>query len=392
MAGSRSAASELAPAAEPRLAGGVEHEGRTLALALTCASRLALAVEPGAARDRGRGGVPLARRRRSTAGPLRLGRCRFTAAVDARRFAGAARVPRRRLRLPRPRRRGAVHRPARLLPATSPSSLAQRERVRPEFERWVAALVYDLSVYRRFLDDQDRIIEEEPPDVARGRARRAHRERGRARSSPSSSGRTASSTRSSRGYTQEEHERHGFYLRRMAWHFILGSEIHRRTNLKPRGLRRRRRDDAAHLRGPARRPSRVRPAPPPARRREAGRGGGARAAAARRRAAPRRSTPRSATRAPFRFLSVACGPACRAARRLPRARTTRAGSSARSSTRTRQALEAARAAIAALEAAHGPIRATTVADVGPHHAARPRARARGSAGFHSSTRWGSSTT
>ena len=38
-----------------------------------------------------------------------------------------------------------------------------------------------------------------------------------------------------RGFTQEEHERHGFYLRRQIWPYLMASAFLQRTNLKPRG-------------------------------------------------------------------------------------------------------------------------------------------------------------
>ena len=38
-----------------------------------------------------------------------------------------------------------------------------------------------------------------------------------------------------RGYRPEEHERHGFYLRRQLWPYLMASELLRRTNLKPSG-------------------------------------------------------------------------------------------------------------------------------------------------------------
>ena len=194
MAGSRSAASELAPAAEPRLIGRVEHEGHSLALALTCASRLALGVHFGAVRVAD-GTVFPGLDVEVEGGTLRLGRCRFAALGGERRVEGrlvflddvydcrSLVLERRFTDL-----RGFFR--------NLPLVIAQRERVRPEFERWVAALVYDLSVHRRFLDDQDRIIDEEPADVAA--AARWSRARGAA-SSPSSTRRTASSTRSSPG-------------------------------------------------------------------------------------------------------------------------------------------------------------------------------------------------
>jgi SAM-dependent methyltransferase len=36
-------------------------------------------------------------------------------------------------------------------------------------------------------------------------------------------------------YSEEEHNRHGFYLRRQLWHMLMCAPIIRRTNLKPRG-------------------------------------------------------------------------------------------------------------------------------------------------------------
>src|SRR4029078_4623213 len=47
-----------------------------------------------------------------------------------------------------------------------PLVLAQRERIRPQFRDYVADLTYDLSVYKKFFDEQDRVLSKETPPVA----------------------------------------------------------------------------------------------------------------------------------------------------------------------------------------------------------------------------------
>lgn len=115
-----------------------------------------------------------------------------------------------------------------------PLVLSQREAVKPAFAVWVSGLVYDLAVFRRFFDDQDRLLEAEPAPVALAAADALRRREGR-RLVSFLVEKDRELAKLVAGYTTEEHGRHGFYLRRMAWHFILASDIHRRTNLKPRG-------------------------------------------------------------------------------------------------------------------------------------------------------------
>jgi extracellular factor (EF) 3-hydroxypalmitic acid methyl ester biosynthesis protein len=118
--------------------------------------------------------------------------------------------------------------------ANLPLVLSLRERIRPEFRDYVARLVYDLSVYKRLFDDQDRAIEAEPLEVHELAREALLRTEGR-RFIDFLRAKDEELLGLVRGYSSEEHERHGFFLRRMCWPFILGSEIHRRTNLKPRG-------------------------------------------------------------------------------------------------------------------------------------------------------------
>lgn len=231
MAAFRFRESERAP--ERRLSGRVELAGRTLPVSVAAASRLSLRVAfasgAGVADGTLLEGVSL----EAPSGPVHLGACRFVADPYPGGFAGRLVFTRdvydcRSLveegRFVDPR--GAF--------SNLPLVLSQREQVRPEFREWVADLVYDLAVYKRFFDDQDRLIEAEPLDV-RDAARSAVIETEGARFRAYLRRKDEELFRLVRGYTKEEHERHGFYFRRMAWQFILGSEMHRRTNLKPRG-------------------------------------------------------------------------------------------------------------------------------------------------------------
>jgi extracellular factor (EF) 3-hydroxypalmitic acid methyl ester biosynthesis protein len=234
MAGSRSTASDLAPAAEPRRTGRAEHGGRTVPLVVTAASRLSLQVEIQGTLRLADGvvleGIDLDLDR----GPVRLGRCRFVAE------GGAARETCGRLvflddvydcrSLVEDGQfvdlRGFFH--------NLPLVIAQRERIRPEFRDWCANLVYDLSVYKRFFDEQDRIVAGEPDDVAHAARGALMRTEGR-RFLDFLDRKVTEMNALIREYTQEEHERHGFYLRRQIWPYLMSSAFLQRTNLKPRG-------------------------------------------------------------------------------------------------------------------------------------------------------------
>lgn len=115
-----------------------------------------------------------------------------------------------------------------------PLVLAQREQISTEFRAFVADLNYDLTVYKKFFDQQDRVFEQEPPTVAH-----AAQHALLARAGDEFFGyldrmldRLAELVQ---GFTPEQHERHGYYFRQQLWPFIMGSAFMQRTNLKPRG-------------------------------------------------------------------------------------------------------------------------------------------------------------
>jgi extracellular factor (EF) 3-hydroxypalmitic acid methyl ester biosynthesis protein len=112
--------------------------------------------------------------------------------------------------------------------------LEQKRGIRHEFQAFVADAVYDYSVQKRFFDEQDRILGGEPPHVAEAARVAILSTEGR-KFFAFVDDHVRKLEAEVRGFSREEHERHGFYLRRMAWPYILGSAFMKRTNLKPRG-------------------------------------------------------------------------------------------------------------------------------------------------------------
>ena len=388
-------------AAEPRRTGRAEHEGRALALArvaarAACRSRVEF---EGGVRARRRHGV-----RRRSSSTSTAGRSGSAAAASrreggaARGASGTARLPRRRLRLPeRSSHEGTFIDLRGVLPEPAARHRAARARSGPSSSAGCAALVYDLSVHSRFFDEQDRIIDGRAATTWRTPRARSllARPRGGA-SSPSSTRRTRELDELVRGFTQEEHERHGFYLRRMVWPYPQVGRFLRRTNLKPRGYA----GDAEMMRLMLR--ERVRRAATsstssctstPSRRR------------ARRRCARAASSCRAccatcwrASRTSARTGSASSrspsGPACELARDRRRARRTRSASTCTLLDQDPFALDLARETIApprgrARRPPRGPLRRRTRS--APCSATRDLGRS-GSAASTSSTRWGSSTT
>jgi extracellular factor (EF) 3-hydroxypalmitic acid methyl ester biosynthesis protein len=115
-----------------------------------------------------------------------------------------------------------------------PMVIAQKEQVRPAFRELVADTLFDLSVWKKFLDEQDRVFAGEPRPVAQAGQEAVIRAEG-----PAFFARLDRHMDDLgalvRDFDREEHERHGFYLRRQAWNVILASEFMKRCNLKPRG-------------------------------------------------------------------------------------------------------------------------------------------------------------
>lgn len=187
-----------------------------------------------------------------------------------------------------------------------PLVLAQRAAVGEGFRAFVADLCYDLTVYRKFFDEQDRLLSAEPPEVATHAQQvllaRAGRELFRYLD-----GMLDRLEALVKGLTPEQHERHGFYFRQQLWPFIERAPFMQRTNVKPRGyagdatMMQMIYDDAWEGSSSFGKVLHKHPVEHP----------GAQAVRNRRLLVPRRLAEVIATSSadPFRVLSVACGPA-----------------------------------------------------------------------------------
>ncbi len=115
-----------------------------------------------------------------------------------------------------------------------PLVLAQRERVNPTFRDYVADLLYDLSVYKKFFDEQDRVLARESPQVAAA-AQVVLLSRAGGEFFKFLDKKLGELAALVKDFSPEEHERHGYYFRRALWPYIMGAAFMQRTNLKPRG-------------------------------------------------------------------------------------------------------------------------------------------------------------
>ncbi len=112
--------------------------------------------------------------------------------------------------------------------------LARKDAIAPEFRAYTADLVYDVSLYRSLFDEVDRGLAGEPEEVRALVHRSTIASRGRAFMQLFDA-RLSALEDLVRGFSRQEHERHGFYFRRNVWDFVLASPFLARTNLRPRG-------------------------------------------------------------------------------------------------------------------------------------------------------------
>jgi extracellular factor (EF) 3-hydroxypalmitic acid methyl ester biosynthesis protein len=110
----------------------------------------------------------------------------------------------------------------------------RKEGIRPAFRDYAADLVYDLQAYRLLLDDIDRNLGHEPLAV-RARIRQNAVAVVYPEFASFFDGWLRTLENLVAEFTRQEHERHGFYLRKHVWDLILASPFLSRTNLKPRG-------------------------------------------------------------------------------------------------------------------------------------------------------------
>ena len=112
--------------------------------------------------------------------------------------------------------------------------LSQKDKVTDQFKNYITDLSYDIKVYKHFFDDLDMKLTHEPEDVCTTVFQVIINTVGR-KFITFYDTKLHELEQLISGYTKEDHELHGYYLRKQLWDFIMCSEFMTRTNLKPRG-------------------------------------------------------------------------------------------------------------------------------------------------------------
>lgn len=115
-----------------------------------------------------------------------------------------------------------------------PLILGHKDNIKPEFREYTANLTYDLNVYKDLFDQVDMQIKDEPDEIKKIIRRSMIDLEGR-KFMVLLDEKLSRLEELVKDFTQDEHERHGFYFRKQLWNLITTSPIMCRTNLKPRG-------------------------------------------------------------------------------------------------------------------------------------------------------------
>lgn len=109
-----------------------------------------------------------------------------------------------------------------------------KEGIASAFKEYTSDLAYEMGLYKKIFDQLDAQCRKEPEDVKESVQRAVIRSEG-----PNFirffHEQVQELNQIVKGFSREEHQRHGFYFRRQLWHFILCCALMKRTNLKPRG-------------------------------------------------------------------------------------------------------------------------------------------------------------
>ena len=115
-----------------------------------------------------------------------------------------------------------------------PLILRHKDKIKNDFKNYTSNLTYDLSVYKNHFDNIDTQIDSEAEDVKNIIRKSIIETEGRKFMEFLDSKLEALEELVS-GYTDDEHQYHGFYFRKQLWSIIICSPFMLRTNVKPRG-------------------------------------------------------------------------------------------------------------------------------------------------------------
>ena len=115
-----------------------------------------------------------------------------------------------------------------------PLMWSRKASILASFRDFTSQLLYDFQVYRGLFDGLDRSLLNESPEV-RGSVHEVAIAAEYANFKAFFDTQLEQLEGAVRDFSQQDHERHGFFFRKQLWDIILSSEFLARTNLKPRG-------------------------------------------------------------------------------------------------------------------------------------------------------------
>ncbi|MDJ0809746.1 MAG: class I SAM-dependent methyltransferase [Desulfobacterales bacterium] len=115
-----------------------------------------------------------------------------------------------------------------------PLILAHKSKIKSEFKEFTAHLTYDLNVYKNIFDTLDARYADEPEPIKQKVQEAIIETEGR-KFMRFMDQKLEDFENIIIDYSKKEHERHGYYLRKQIWHFLMCAPFMARTNLKPRG-------------------------------------------------------------------------------------------------------------------------------------------------------------
>ena len=115
-----------------------------------------------------------------------------------------------------------------------PLVLSHKGKIDATFKNYIADLTYDLGVYKGFFDSVDQDYVQEPDHIKKSIQNALLATEGRSMMK-FLDGKLDEFERVVQAFDREAHERHGFYLRKQVWNYLLCAPFMARANLKPRG-------------------------------------------------------------------------------------------------------------------------------------------------------------
>ena len=114
-----------------------------------------------------------------------------------------------------------------------PLLLSHKDKIRQSFKDYTANLAYDLNVYKNLFDEVDAEINDAANEIQKSIQEAIINTEG-IKFMRFLDDKLGELNDLVADFTKDEHERHGFYFRKVLWNIIMCSSFMKRTNLKPR--------------------------------------------------------------------------------------------------------------------------------------------------------------